>query len=375
MLLIGGGQAALSVSYFLRRLGIDFLILDDQSQAGGSWNHTWDSLRLFSPREYSSLPGWMLQQPSDANTQVSAYPHRNEVIRYFAEYERRYHLPIQRSVQVKEVRRHGRGFMVHTNAGMWSAAVVVSCTGTWGHPFVPSYAGSSDFQGVQLHSAFYHNPSRFLHQRVMVVGGGNSGAQVLAELSLVASETIWVTKEEPTFLPDDVDGRVVFQEATRRLHSLQTAGPIGAGSITLVPTLADIVMIDSVKAARDRGVLHSVRPFTSFTREGVRWTDGRESALEAVVWCTGFRPVLDHLQPLGILTAEGRVTLQGTQAAGTPGLWLVGYGDWNGFGSASLMGVQRYARSTATEIQQYLDRTHAPPSTGESPLSYPILPS
>lgn len=357
MLLIGGGQAALSVAYFLRRLGIDFLMLDDQSQAGGSWNHTWDSLRLFSPREYSSLPGWMLQQPSDANTQNSAYPHRNEVIRYFAEYEQRYHLPIQRSVQVKEVRRHGRGFTVHADAGTWSAAVVVSCTGTWGHPVVPSYAGSSDFQGVQLHSAFYHNPSRFIQQRVMVVGGGNSGAQLLAELSLVTSQTIWVTKVEPTFLPDDVDGRVLFQEATRRLHASQAAGSGAAGSVTPGPTLADIVMTDSVKAARDRGVLHSVRPFASFTREGVRWMDGCESALDAVVWCTGFRPVLDHLQPLGILTAERRVKLQGTQVADVPGLWLVGYGDWNGFGSASLIGVQRYARSTATEIQQYLERT------------------
>jgi putative flavoprotein involved in K+ transport len=156
-----------------------------------------------------------------------------------------------------------------------------------------------------------------------------------------------VTVEPPQFLPDDVDGRVLFERATARFAALQAGHEPGrepAGG------LGDIVMVPSVKEARARGVLHSVRPFVAFTPDGVGWPDGRETVVDAVIWCTGFRPSLDHLAPLDILEADGHIAVRGTRAVREPRLWLVGYGEWTGFASATILGVGRTARVTVAEI-------------------------
>jgi hypothetical protein len=113
-------------------------------------------------------------------------------------------------------------------------------------------------------------------------------------------------------------------------------------------------MVPSVKEARARGVLHSVRPFSTFTPDGVRWSDGRETIVDAVIWCTGFRPALDQLAPLDIVEANGHITVRGTRAVREPRLWLVGYGEWTGFASATILGVGRTARATVTEIDAVL---------------------
>jgi hypothetical protein len=115
--------------------------------------------------------------------------------------------------------------------------------------------------------------------------------------------------------------------------------------------LGDIVMVPPVREARDRGALESVRPFESFTEEGVVWSDGTEEPIDAVIWCTGFRPSLGHLEPLGVIGEDGRVDTDGTRSLLERRLWLVGYGDWTGYASATLVGVGRTARSTVEEIQ------------------------
>jgi NAD(P)H-nitrite reductase large subunit len=118
--------------------------------------------------------------------------------------------------------------------------------------------------------------------------------------------------------------------------------------------LGDIVMVAPVVEARERNVLKSVRPFERFTRNGVVWVDGCESVMDAVIWCTGFRPALQHLDSLGVVNAEGRVEVEGTHSTEEPRLWLVGYGEWTGSASATLIGVTRTARSTVNEIVAFL---------------------
>ena len=115
-----------------------------------------------------------------------------------------------------------------------------------------------------------------------------------------------------------------------------------------------IVMVEPVREARERGVLVAERPFQRFTEEGVEWIDGRREAVDAVIWCTGFRPALDHLQCLDVLEADGKVTVDDTRASKQPKLWLVGYGEWTGAASATLIGVTRTARSTVNEIAEAL---------------------
>jgi hypothetical protein len=182
-----------------------------------------------------------------------------------------------------------------------------------------------------------------------VVGGGNSGAQILAEVSQVA-ETLWITPEPPAFLPDEVDGRVLFERATERWKAQQEGRVIDQP----VGGLGDIVMVEPVREARERGVLVAERPFQRFSADGVEWADGRREAVDAVIWCTGFRPALDHLGGLGIIEADGKVLVEDTRAVKQPNLWLVGYGDWTGMASATLIGVTRTARSTVDQVVRTL---------------------
>ncbi|MDP1619266.1 ArsO family NAD(P)H-dependent flavin-containing monooxygenase [Phenylobacterium sp.] len=343
VIVIGGGQAGLAAGYFLRRTGLTFTILDAEPGPGGAWRHGWDSLRLFSPAQWSSLPGWPMPATGEA------YPTRDQVIAYLTAYEARYDLPIQRSAEVGRVRAEQDGLVVETGAATLRAQAVISATGTWRAPHWPSYPGQSEFEGRQVHSADYRRPEPFSGQRVLVVGGGNSGAQILAEVSLVA-DTTWVTAQPPTFLADDVDGRVLFERATAKWRAQQgeavDAPPPGG--------LNDVVMVEPVKAARERGVLSAVRPFERFTRTGVLWADGRETPVDAVIWCTGFRPALQHLQSLGVVEDDGRVAVEGCRSTLEPRLWLVGYGEWTGFASATLVGVMRNARDAAQQVGQAL---------------------
>lgn len=340
---IGAGQAGLAVGYYLRRSGLSFGILDSEDDAGGAWRHGWDSLRAFSPARWSSLPGWLMEGGADD------YPTRDEVVDYFRRYEERYELPIRRPVKVESVRRRGDGLLVGTDAGEWSARAVVSATGTLRAPFIPEYPGRESFRGRQLHSSEYRTPEEFSGERVLVVGGGNSGAQIMAEVSRVADAT-WVTSESPKFLPDDVDGRVLFERATERYRAKVEGRPSPAGV-----SLADIVMVPPVKEARDKGDLAGVRPFERFTEGGVVWPVGSEERADAVIWATGFGVGLSHLDPLGVMDGSGRIEVEGTRSVAEPRLWLVGYGDWTGFASATIIGVGRTARDTAREIESFLE--------------------
>lgn len=336
IIIIGGGQMGLALGYYLRRAGASFLILDVEDGPGGAWRHGWDSLRLFSPAGYSSLPGWLMPPPDHGG-----FPTRDDVIAYLTRYEQRYELPIERPVKVTEVAQREDGLIVRTDRGEYRAGQVVSATGTWSKPFIPEVPGRDVFRGVQLHSASYRSRDDFAGKAVLVVGGGNSGAQILAELSQVANAT-WVTLSEPLFLPDDVDGRVLFERATARLKAGSAEAPIGG--------IGDIVMVPPVKGARDRGVLHSVRPFSRLTETGVVWPDDSKTIVDAIIWCTGFRPALDHLCLLGIVRDDDRVEVNGQRSTREPRLWLAGYGDWCGPGSATIMGAARTARDLAGQL-------------------------
>ena len=167
------------------------------------------------------------------------------------------------------------------------------------------------------------------------------------------ADTLWFTPRVPRFLPDDVDGRVLFAAATERVLA-QQEGREHAG----VGGLGDIVMVASVKDARERGVLVARPMFTRVTPKGIAWSDGTGERVDAVIWCTGFRPALRHLAPLRLRDAEGRVRTSdagGTRSVLEPRVFLVGYGDWTGPASATLLGVGRTARDAAGAIEEYLD--------------------
>ncbi|MCP2246403.1 Pyridine nucleotide-disulfide oxidoreductase [Lentzea aerocolonigenes] len=312
--MIGGGQAGLAAAYYLRRAGIDHVVLDAQLTPGGAWPHGWDSLRLFSPARHSSLPGWPMPPFRDG------CPTAQHVVDYLAAYEKRYDVPVRRPVRVTSVSRTERELLVHTDVGDWSARHVISATGTWWRPFRPRL----DLPGRRLHTVDYRGPAEFAGQRVAVVGGGNSGAQIAADLAGHV-ELTWLTRRPPRYLPDEIDGKALFDIATRQV------GGVGA--------LGDIVAVPPVRQARDRGLLVA-QPFN----------DEALSQADAVIWCTGFRPALGHLAPLHLRASNGLIPTTGTQAIGEPRLHLLGYGDWTGPASATLIGVGPTARAAVAQI-------------------------
>ncbi|MFD9701534.1 ArsO family NAD(P)H-dependent flavin-containing monooxygenase [Lentzea sp. NPDC059081] len=332
VVVIGGGQSGLAAGFYLRRAGLSFVILDSQPEPGGAWQHGWDSLRLFSIARHSSLPGWPMPPFLDG------YPTAEHVIDYLTAYEKRYALPIHRPVDVQAVRRDGSGLVVETDTGEWEAKAVISATGTWSRPFVPTVPGR--FTGTQLHTTGYRNAAQFSGQRVVVVGGGNSGAQIAADL-IEHVELTWVTLRPPRYLPDEIDGKALFDIASTQV------GGIG--------NLGDIVAVPPVREARDAGRLVARPMFDHFDGSEVVWPDGSRQEADVVIWCTGFRPVLNHLAPLGLRTKDGRIEVIGTRAADEPRLHLLGYGSWTGPASATLIGVGRTARAAVSEIKSLVE--------------------
>jgi|SRR5687768_27877 len=345
VVIVGGGQSALAVSYYLRRTSLSYVVLDQGTAPGGAWGATWKSLRLFSPAQWSSLPGRLMPGGT------THYPSRDEALAYLADYEQRYAVPVVRPVVVRDVHAVGDGLAVHTDRGTWVARAVVSATGTWSAPNVPALPGRDGYGGTVIHSGEYRSPDAFMGKRVVVVGAGNSGAQIVADLFEHATVT-WATLRAPTFLPDDVDGRYLFSEETTRYRALAAGSPAPPPQ-----TLGDIVMVEPVRRARDLGALTAWPTFTRFTADGVEWPTGERTREDAVILATGFRASLAHLDRLGVREPNGRVRVSGTRSVRERRLWLVGYGEWTGYASATLIGVGRSARSTVEDIDRALSET------------------
>ncbi|WP_367111486.1 ArsO family NAD(P)H-dependent flavin-containing monooxygenase [uncultured Psychrobacter sp.] len=346
VIVIGGGQAGLAVGYYLRRAKVDFIILDNQERSGGAWQHFWPSLQLFSPAWMSSLPGRMMPKSKESMT-----PHRDEVLYYFADYEQHYKLPIYRPYKVQSVERDEDNdcLRVSDDRYTWLAKAVVSATGAWSNEYIPDMAGRQDYLGDQHHSAYYKGPESYQDKRVLVVGGGNSGAQIFAELVPVADAS-WVTRKPPKFLPDDVDGRALFERATARIRGNKNID----NSNNAAPVEGNIVMMPAIKKVRDKRLLKTRPMFTRLTEHGVVWPDGCEEQIDAIIWCTGFEPELKHLAPLGVIEKDGTIRNEQGQAIKEPRLWVFGYGNWASPASATIIGAGRSARENMPALLEFL---------------------
>jgi cation diffusion facilitator CzcD-associated flavoprotein CzcO len=338
---IGAGQAGLSSGYFLRRAGFEagsgFVILDRGERAGGAWQHRWPSLRLGKANHVHDLPGLPMPDRDE-------HAYASEIVStYFDAYEREFALPVHRPIRVTAVRDAGERLHVETSAGTWAARAVINATGTWDRPFWPAYPGRETFRGRQLHTAEYRAPEEFRGQHVVVVGGGVSAVQLLTEISGVTTTT-WVTRRPPVwregeFTPEIGRAAVALVEQAVR----EGRPPASVVSVT------GLLITPAVREAQARGVLDRQPMFDRITPDGVAWADGREVRADVILWCTGFRPVIEHLAPLKLREPRGGIRLDGTQAVREPRVHLVGYGP-----SASTIGATRAGREAAQAIRRLL---------------------
>src|SRR6266568_6378198 len=177
-IVIGGGQAGLAVGYYLKKHGGSFVILDANEQIGGSWRtRTWDSLRLFTPARYDGLPGWSFPAPG------WSYPTAREAADYLEAYAARFDLPVRTEMAVSRVAKDGDRYVVECGERRFEADCVVVATGFYGKPAVPEFAAELDPRIVQMHSSDYRDPSQLRPGGILLVGAGNSGADIGMEVS------------------------------------------------------------------------------------------------------------------------------------------------------------------------------------------------
>ncbi|UOY03486.1 FAD-dependent oxidoreductase [Blastococcus sp. PRF04-17] len=343
VVVIGAGQAGLSTAWALARQGFapesEFVVLDADDAPGGAWQHRWPSLTVGTTHRVHDLPGLPFEPDADELRAADAVP------AYFAEYERRFGLPVHRPVRVRAVRRTDDDrFRVETDAGQWTTRAVVNATGTWSRPFVPRYPGQERFRGRQLHTVDYRSADEFAGQHVVVVGGGASATQLLGEISTVTGTT-WVTRRPPVWREGPFD-----EDAGRRAVALvEQAVREGRRPGSVVGVTGLLTSTPYVREALDRGVLERLPMFDRITEDGVAWADGSFVPADVILWATGFRAAVAHLAPLRLRGPGGGIRMDGTHVAGEPRIHLVGYGP-----SASTIGANRAGQSAARQLRRLL---------------------
>ncbi len=340
-IVIGAGQAGLSASYHLTRLGIRHVVLDADAEPGGAWRHRWDALTMRDVHGVAELPG-DTPPPRDGRRANVAVPE------YFAAYERTHALPVIRPVRVDRVDDEEGVLVVRSGERVWRTRTLVNATGTWTHPFLPHYPGMETFLGEQLHTVDYPGPEHFAGKRVLVVGGGASAVQFLGALAPL-TDTIWATRREPVWRTDDFTPEA--GAAAVALVEQRVARGLPPESVVSVTGL---MLRPQEREAERLGAYTARRPmFERIEPDGVRWKDGAFEPVDVILWATGFRPAISHLAPLHLRSAAGGIRLdrngRGTTAVADPRIQLVGYGP-----SASTIGANRAGRAAAKGVQRAL---------------------
>jgi len=340
---IGGGQAGLAIGYFLARQGRDFTILEAATEPAAVWRGRWDSLKLFTPARYNSLPG--LPFPGDPDR----YPGRDEVAAYLSEYARHFKLPVEFDSPVRRVRRSNASYQIELDGRTYEADQVVVATGPFQVPVVPAIAERLDPGVLQLHSSAYRSPHAIRKGPVLVVGGGNTGFQIAEELAASREVHLSIGSRQIP-LPQRIFGRDLFWylDATGLIRKT-TASRIGrrmAGRDSLIGSTRRTLR-------RRHGV--QLHPRT-VDADGatVTFADGTKLDVHGVVWATGFR--VDHSWiDAQVFDENGRLVHQRGVTA-SPGLYFLGL-TWQHTRGSALLG---WVKGDAEYIAQKISAFHSP---------------
>jgi putative flavoprotein involved in K+ transport len=361
-IVIGGGQAGLSTGYQLARRKVPFTILDAGERIGDSWRNRWDSLRLFTPARYDALAGMPFPAPADH------YPTKDEMADYLEAYAARFELPVRTGTRVDGLSRDGNAFIVASGARRFEADNVVVAASSWQRPRVPRFASELHPGIVQLHSGDYRRPEQLEDGDLLLVGAGNSGAEIA--LDAARGRRVWLSGRDVGHIPfriDSLAGRLLVPLVLRGLfHRVLTVRtPMGrrkraealSHGLPLVRTRpADLAARGIERVPRIAGVRNG-RP---------ELEDGRVLDVANVVWCTGFEPDLDWIDLPGIAHADP-ATERGV-VADQPGLYFVGLLFLYAVSSAMVHGLARDAEYVARHIaRRRIERSRAArPAVGAS---------
>ena len=350
VIVVGGGQAGLAIGYFLAEQGRRFVILEASESPAAAWRARWDSLRLFTSARYDGLPGRSF--PGDPDR----YPDRDEVVSYLTDYARDFDLPVELGSRVRSIRRANDGYLVELDDRTYECEQVVVATGPFQVPRTPTFAERLDPEIVQLHSSAYRSPGAIPKEGgVLVVGGGNTGFQIAAELAGSREVHLAVGSRQAP-LPQRVFGHDVFwyldKTGVIRKSTASRTGRRLAGRDTLIGS--------GPRALRRRhGVkLHARAIQASGTK--VNFSDSTTIDVRSVIWATGFG--VDHSWiDVPVLDEEGRLVHQ-RGVTESPGLYFLGLTWQHTRGSALLGWVKEDAEYIAQQIASR--QPNAPAETG-----------
>jgi putative flavoprotein involved in K+ transport len=343
---IGGGQAGLSVGHHLARRGVDFLILDASARVGDTWRQRWDSLRLFTPARHSGLDGMPFPAPP------FSFPTKDEMGDYLEAYARRFALPVRSGVRVDRLSRQRDRFVVAAGGERFEAENVVVAMANYQRPRVPPFAGELDPGIVQVHSFEYRRPGQLRAGDVLIVGSGNSGAEIAVET--VKGHRTFLAGRDTGHVPFRVDGlaarlvlsRLVLRGLFHRVLSLAT--PIGRRARPkMLHRAAPLIRT----RPRDLAVAGVTRvPRVVGVRGGLPLlADGRVLDVANVVWCTGFDPGFSWID-LPVFGTDGEPQHEAGIVPAQPGLYFVGLQFLYAFSSEMIHGVGRDAARIADVV-------------------------
>jgi putative flavoprotein involved in K+ transport len=342
---IGGSQAGLAIGYFLRKRGLPFVILDENARIGDAWRKRWHSLRLFTPGRYNGLPGMPFPGLP------WAYPTKDETADYLEAYARAFELPVRTGVTVDRLSKTGDRFDVTCGQHTLFAENVVVATGAFNNPRVPSFARDLDKRIVQLHSKEYRNPSQIQKGAVLVVGAGNSGAEIAMELA--PHHQIWLSG------PDT--GQEPARAGSRLDHLLTPMMWFVATRLTVKTALGRKLRDHFVDPPR--GIpLGRVRR-KDFAPAGIKRVprmtavkngypileNGRVLEVSNAIWCTGYAPNYDWID-FSLPKHNGVPMHDRGIVDACPGLYFIGLLFLYSLSSALVGGVGRDAEHIVDHI-------------------------
>ncbi len=346
--IIGGGQAGLSVGYHLAKRGLPFVILDANERIGDSWRKRWNSLKLFTPARYDGLPGWPFPAPA------WSFPTKDEMAGYLEAYTARFDLPVQTGVRVDGLSREADRYVVAAGDRRFEADHVVVAAGAYQSPRIPAFASELDPNIVQLHSSEYRDPSQLQEGGVLVVGAANSGAEIALEVS--RDHRTWLSGRHPGQEPTRPGSRwdrllmpVIWFMFS---HVLTVKTPIGRMVRQKLHSrglpLARVRPKDITAAAIERV------PRTTGARGGLPvLDDGWDLEVANVIWCTGFVPDFAWIE-LPVFAEDGVPAHDRGIVESEPGLYFVGLFFLSAASSSLVGGVGRDAEYIAEHIARHI---------------------
>jgi putative flavoprotein involved in K+ transport len=318
------------------------VILDAGPEIGRVWRSRWDSLRLFTPAQYSSLPGMAFPSPRDT------YPSKDDVASYLQTYASAFDLPIKLNAKVTSLTKRGGGYLVTIADEELTASQVVVATGPFQVPFVPPMADELDETVTQIHSADYRSPAQLPDGHALVVGGGNSGFQIAEELAATRKVDLAVGRRVPS-LPQRLLGKDLFWWLSGvGFMKINTDSRLGRKLAE-----RDVLIGSSARRLRRSGVTLRGR-LTSAVGRRALFEDGSEQDVDAIVWATGYRSDFSWIDVPGVKGASDRIVHR-RGVTDASGLFFVGLTWQHTRGSALIGFVNDDAAFIAGRIDPHLE--------------------